>query len=49
LGFWQQQALSGQKITTPIVSAIVPFLQDENSTRRATIGVSVVIDQEGES
>ena len=47
-GFRQQQALSGQTFTTPMISAIVPFLQGKNSARRAAIGVSVISDQEGE-
>ena len=47
-GFRQQQALSGQKFTTPMVSGIVPFLQSKKSARRAAIGLSVVSDQEGE-
>ncbi len=48
LGFRQQQALSGQKFTTPMISAIVPFLQGKDSERRAALGLSVISDQEGE-
>lgn len=47
-GFRQQQALSGQKFTTPMVSGIIPFLQSKKSARRAAIGLSVISDQEGE-
>ncbi|OJJ15872.1 hypothetical protein BKI52_36750 [marine bacterium AO1-C] len=48
VGFRQQQALSGQTFTTPMISAIVPFLQGKNSERRAAVGLSVISDQEGE-
>lgn len=48
LGYRQQRSFSGQKYSTPMLSAIVPFLQSKTTTRRAAVGLSVVRDQEGE-
>lgn len=48
LGFRQQRSFSGQKYTTPMLSASMPFLRSSTSTRRAGIGLSVISDQEGE-
>jgi type IX secretion system PorP/SprF family membrane protein len=48
LGYRQQRSFSGQKYATPMVSAILPFLQSSTSARRAGVGLSVISDREGD-